>query len=162
MNINTTLADYHNPTHAQHIVELLDHYAQDPMGGAEALTEATKQNLVAELSKRTFAFSVLAYCDGIPAGLLNAFEGFSTFACQPLVNIHDISVHQDFRGCGISHLLIAEAEKEAQRRGACKLTLEVLSNNQAACKSYQKYGFTPYELDPTVGTAQFWHKKVSI
>lgn len=48
----------------------------------------------------------------------------------------------------------------ATSRGCCKLTLEVLSNNPNAMASYSKFGFTSYELDPALGTAQFWEKKL--
>ena len=45
------------------------------------------------LAARPQAFSVLA-CDGEHAafGLVNCIEGFSTFACRPLVNVHDVVV----------------------------------------------------------------------
>ena len=50
--------------------------------------------------------------------------------------------------------------KVATERGCCKLTLEVLSNNPRAMGSYTKFGFKSYELDPELGTAQFWEKKL--
>lgn len=37
-------------------------------------------------------FSVLAFDADQPVGLINAIEGFSTFACKPLINIHDVIV----------------------------------------------------------------------
>ena len=35
-----------------------------------------------------------------PVGLATTFEGFSTFAAKPLINIHDIAVLPDYRGRG--------------------------------------------------------------
>ncbi len=72
------------------------------MGGGQALPESVRKNLAVTLATVPHAFSVLCYVDGAPAGLINCFEGFSTFKCLPLVNIHDIVVHRNFRGLGLS------------------------------------------------------------
>lgn len=160
LSIEILLADYKNPQHAQDLVYLLNAYALDPMGGAAALTEQVKHSLVEELARRSFAISLLAYVDGKPAGLINAFEGFSTFAAKPLLNIHDIVVIKEFRGLQLSQKLLAAVEAIARERGCCKLTLEVLQGNETAKRAYQKYGFAGYELKPEVGQALFWQKKL--
>lgn len=160
MNISIAIADYNNPQQAQDLVELLDGYAHDPMGGGEALAPNVKQNLVAELAKLPHAFSILAYADGKPAGLVNCFLGFSTFAAKPLVNIHDITVSKDFRGLGLSYKMLEKVEEVARAKGCCKITLEVLEGNQIAKNSYSKFGFAAYELDPETGKALFWQKKL--
>ncbi len=159
--IQIVQADYKNPQHAQDLVYLLNAYATDPMGGGVALADQVKNTLVAELAKRDFALSLLAYVDGKPAGLLNAFEGFSTFAAKPLINVHDIIVIKEFRGLQLSQQLLAALEAIARERGCCKITLEVLSGNETAQRAYQKFGFAGYALDPTVGQALFWQKKLN-
>lgn len=151
-------ADYADPAHAAALVELLDHYAQDPAGGGAPLSDFARDNLVAALAARPFIFSVLAFEDGEAVGLVNAIEGFSTFACRPLVNIHDVVVRETHRGRGIAVLLFAEVEAVARERGACKLTLEVLSANRAARGLYVKLGFDDYRLDPAMGEARFMQK----
>lgn len=151
-------ADYRNPLHAAALVELLDHYAQDRMGGAEPLSTNARHHLVGELARRPHAFSVLAFVDGQAVGLVNCFEGFSTFACQPLVNVHDVAVREDMRGRGISRLMLEKVEAIARERGCCKLTLEVLEGNAPAQAAYRKLGYGAYELDPTLGKALFWQK----
>ncbi len=161
MYLEIVTADYTNPKHTAAIPMLLDAYASDPMGGGTPLDEAVKRNLVHELSKRPHAFSILAYADGEPAGLVNCFEGFSTFACKPLVNIHDITVLGKYRGLGISQKLLEKVEEIAISKGCCKITLEVLGNNAVAQGAYKKFGFGAYELDPEAGSAQFWEKKLS-
>ncbi len=158
MSIEVIRADYKNPQHASDLVTLLGAYALDPMGGGSDLSNDVKQNLPLELSKRPFAFSFLAYFDKSPAGLVNGFEGFSTFKARPLINIHDIVVHPDYRGKGISQNLLEAVEREAKSRKACKITLEVLSGNAIAQNAYKKFGFNGYELDPTAGQALFWEK----
>ncbi|MBI3432071.1 MAG: GNAT family N-acetyltransferase [Hydrogenophilales bacterium] len=151
-------ARYDDPAHAAVLVELLDAYARDPAGGGEALSDFARDNLVGELAARPFMFSVLAFDGASPVGLVNAIEGFSTFACRPLVNVHDVVVLPSHRGRGIAARLFAEVEAIARERGACKLTLEVLSGNSAARGLYEKLGFDDYRLDPAMGHAQFMQK----
>ena len=158
MSVECIQIDYTNPTHAHDLVTLLDNYAADPMGGAEPLAQSTKDRLAAELASRPFAFSVIAYVDGQAAGLANCFEAFSTFKCKPLINIHDLAVSLEFRGRGISQLLLQKIEDIANKKGCCKLTLEVLDGNNIAQQAYLKYGFAGYELDPKLGQAKFWQK----
>lgn len=155
-----TLADYHNPQHATAIVSLMDHYAQDPMGGGIPLPASVCEQLVSELSKRDFALSMLAFVEGNAVGLINAFEGFSTFACRPLLNIHDIVVHRHHRGAGIARVMLTALEQLAAERGCCKLTLEVLSENRVAKSLYHAVGFVPYRLQEDTGNAEFWHKSL--
>jgi ribosomal protein S18 acetylase RimI-like enzyme len=151
-------ARYGDPAHAAALVELLDHYARDPAGGGAPLSDFARGNLVASLAARPFVFSVLAFDGDLPVGLVNAIEGFSTFACKPLVNVHDVVVASSHRGRGIAARLFAEVEAIARERGACKLTLEVLSGNHAARALYEKLGFDDYQLDPAMGQAQFMQK----
>lgn len=158
MIIEVCRADYSNQQHAQDIPILLDAYASEPMGGGVPLATGVKANLVNELARLPHAFSVLTYVDDTPAGLVNCFEAFSTFACKPLINIHDVVVIDKYRGCGISQKMLAKVEEIAIAKGCCKLTLEVLGNNAAAKSAYRKFGFSGYELDPKAGTAQFWQK----
>lgn len=158
MTLQVFHADYHDSQHAAFIVSLLDSYARDPMGGGEPLSEYVKQNLVESLSKIPHAFSVIATVDGKPAGLINCFEGFSTFKCKPLVNIHDVTVVPEYRGMKISQKMLEQVEVIARSRDCCKLTLEVLSNNQSAMSAYRNFGFSDYELAPEAGTALFWQK----
>ena len=161
MTIELIKADYYNEQHANDLVMLLNEYALDSMGGGEALADNVKQNLVATLAKRVDVFTVLCYVDNEPAGIINCVEGFSTFNCKPLINIHDCSVLAKYRGLGLSLKMFAEVEKIAIERGCCKLTLEVLQGNEVAKKAYEKIGFSGYELDPELGHALFWEKKLS-
>ena len=158
LNLRICQADYQNAAHASALVSLLDAYAQDPAGGAEALSDFTKSHLVAALAARPQAFSVLAFSGDQPVGLINCIEGFSTFACRPLVNIHDVAVLASHRGQRIAEQMLVLVDQIARQRGACKLTLEVLQGNASAIKLYERIGFAGYELDPAMGRAQFFHK----
>ena len=156
--IATLRADYANPAHAAALVLLLDAYASDPAGGGQGLSAFAKASLVASLAARPQAYSVLAFDGEQPVGLVNCIEGFSTFACKPLVNVHDVAVLASHRGRGIAEQMLAQAEQIARERGAVKLTLEVLSGNQPAMRLYQRIGFAGYQLDPAMGSAQFLQK----
>ena len=156
--IEAVTADYNNPRHAQDIVRLLNAYARDPMGGGSGLPESVTGILVAELAKRSYAFTIIAYADDIAVGLINCFEAFSTFAARPLINIHDVVVDKPWRGHGISQLMLDKVETLAIEKGCCKLTLEILQGNKTARNAYQKFGFSAYSLDPKMGDAVFWQK----
>ncbi|ANQ86946.1 putative streptothricin acetyltransferase [Azoarcus olearius] len=147
-----------DPGHADAFLALLDHYACDPMGGGKPLAAQPRAQLVDRLRGRPGFVGFLAYDGARACGLINCFEGFSTFAAQPLLNVHDIVVHADWRGRGVGQALLAAAEDAARQRGCCKLTLEVLSNNRTALAAYDRAGFRPYVLDPAAGQALFLQK----
>lgn len=158
---NIVQADLSLPQHAQAYLHLMSHYALDPMGGGQDLSNFAKQNLIPTLLKRNDIVIVLIFSDNKPAALLTAIEGFSTFACKPLLNVHDLVVHQDFRGQGLTALLFKKIEALAKLRDCCKITLEVLEGNTIAKKAYSKLGYADYVLDPKFGSAMFWTKPLS-
>jgi len=102
----------------------------------------------------------LAFVDQKPAGLAICFEGFSTFACKPLINIHDFAVAPEFRGRGLAKRILNRIEELARQLDCCKITLEVLEGNKTAQAIYSACGFSHYELDAKMGRALFWHKKL--
>jgi ribosomal protein S18 acetylase RimI-like enzyme len=104
---------------------------------------------------------VLAFDGDQPVGLVNCIEGFSSFKCKPLVNVHDVAVLASHRGRGIAQQMLAEAERIAVQRGAIKMTLEVLSGNDPAMTLYRRLGYEGYQLDPAMGTAQFLQKWIA-
>lgn len=158
MAISIIYADYDNLSHQQAIVTLLNSYASDPMGGGQSLSEYVRNNLVRYLAQVSGAITLLAYDGSQPVGLLNAFQGFSTFQCKPILNIHDLAVLPDYRGQGVASALLSAIQKEAIARDCCKLTLEVLEGNKPAKQVYEKFGFKGYELDPNMGQAVFLEK----
>lgn len=153
-------ADLHNRHHGEALVSLLDQYARGEMGGGAALPDEVKLNLVQALAARSYAHVLLAWVDDQPVGVVTCFEGFSTFACRPLLNIHDIAVHPAHRSRGIGKQLLAAVERLARELDCCKLTLEVLEGNKVAQAAYRASGFEGYELRPEVGRALFWQKKL--
>ena len=161
MNIEIVRADYAEPRDAVAVVDLLDAYAQDPMGGGSPLSAAAREGLVPALAARSDALSVLAFVDGAAAGLVNAFEGFSTFKCAPVLNVHDVAVLPEFRGLGLARRMLLLVEALAIERNCCKLTLEVLEGNQPAKALYRSIGFVGYSANAATGQALFWEKSLS-
>jgi GNAT superfamily N-acetyltransferase len=156
--IEIRIADPADPQQGKAIVELLNQYAMHPMGGGQPLSEYTRNHLVESLCTRQDYIAILAYDAERPVGLCNCFEGFSTFASKPLLNIHDVFVEEEYRSQGIAQSMMQKAEQIARENGCCKITLEVLNNNEKAKASYRASGYTPYELNELYGQAEFWQK----
>ena len=161
VNLKIAPLNLAEPAQAEAWLALLDHYAHDRMGGGAGLSDYAKANLVDALNAQPTFHGALAFAGQKAVGLINCFTGFSTFAAQPLLNIHDIVVHADLRGRGIGQALLLWAEQRARQLGCCKLTLEVLANNTRAMASYAQAGFAPYELDPAAGQALLMQKYLS-
>jgi GNAT superfamily N-acetyltransferase len=160
LTVEVIEADLSHPAHAQAVVDLLNSYAQEPEGGGAGLGEQARRDLIPALRRRPDALVLLATQEGRAVGLLNAFEGFSTFAAAPLLNIHDVYVRPMLRGKGVARALFGYAERVARQRGCCKMTLEVLSGNLRAQRLYRAQGFEAYALDEPMGQALFWQKKL--
>jgi ribosomal protein S18 acetylase RimI-like enzyme len=156
--VTTRRVNYQDPADRTALCAMLDSYAQDPMGGGAPLAAEPLARLCDDLAARPFAFSFLAWNGAQAVGLVNCFEGYSTFKAQPLINIHDLAVHPSARAQGVGQALMQAVENEAKARGACKITLEVLSGNLVALKSYERFGFAAYQLDPKAGQAVFLQK----
>jgi len=155
--ISVRTVDYTNPREAAALVDLMDGYARDVAGGGKPLEAEVKQGLVQALRQRQpQAFSVMAWMEeegqpsslnaGVAVGLVNCFEGFSTFACKPLVNVHDVVVAPVWRGHRIAQRMLQKVETLARERCACKLTLEVLSGNRAAIQAYEREGVSSFSV----------------
>ncbi len=152
------VADYDLPEHQRIIGTLMNAYASDEMGGGEALSEEVVQTLAAKLKAFGKAITFLAVEGEHYLGLVNCIQAFSTFKAKPILNIHDVIVVESARGRGVAPAIMNAAEAHARATGCCKLTLEVLEGNASARRAYEKIGYTPYELDPEMGRAMFWHK----
>lgn len=141
--------------HLEAVAGLLDEYARGQTGGGKPLEAAVKRDLPRAIKERGTIHAVLAMLDGEAIGVIVAIEGFSTFACKPLLNIHDVYVKEAHRRSGAARQMLVKMEGIARRLGCCKLTLEVLERNAPAFTLYESIGFHPYVLDPALGKATF-------
>ncbi len=153
--------DFTDPEHGRQLLAMLNEYASGPMGGNAPLPAHAQANLISELARRPTAHALLARLDGEAAGVAIYLEGFSTFACRPLLNLHDLAVAARFQGRGVGKQLLAALEDRARKMGCCKITLEVLEGNAVAQGLYRKLGFEGYALDEATGRAMFWQKKLA-
>jgi ribosomal protein S18 acetylase RimI-like enzyme len=153
MPLSIEAADLDNPDHRQSVLDLLDMYSRDAMGGGTPLAAGVRNTLIDGLRDHPGALVLLAWQERDAVGLCIGFEGFSTFHAQPLLNIHDLAVHPRHRNLGIGRALLAAAETEARRRRYCKITLEVRADNAPAQHLYSDLGFG--ESTPVM---HFWHK----
>ncbi len=140
-NLRIHEADYADAAHARAIVELVDGYARDPMGGGQPLGEYARQKLVAGLRDHPTSLVLLAFVDDQPAGIAVCFLGYSTFAGRRQVNVHDLAVQPDFRRRGIARRLLEAVERKAQALDCCRITLEVRDDNHTAKQFYHSLGF---------------------
>ena len=134
-------ADLENGSHQTGIIELLDMYASEPLQGGQPLDDETRSRLIPGLAAQANGRYFLALQGGQAVGVAICFVGFSTFRALPLLNVHDLAVHRDFRGQGIGTRLLDAAEQEAIRLGCCRLTLEVQHENVNARRLYERVGF---------------------
>lgn len=143
-------ADLALPAHRDAVLRLLDAYARDEMGLGRPLSDDVRERLIEGLHKHPSRIVFLAQLDTEPVGLAVCFLGYSTFAARPLVNIHDLIVHPDFRRRGVAAQLLEAVESRARTLGCCKVTLEVRVDNAVARSLYAARGFSagvsPYEL----------------
>lgn len=148
-----TLCDFTNPLHRQKVVELLDHYMQDPMGGGKPMPETNKIPLVEGLANLPGAFVVFAMHQNEFIGMATCFVNFSTFKVKPYINVHDLVVVKPYRSKGVGRQLLEKIIDIARERNYCRVTLEVRDDNKNAQGLYRSLGFE--DCDPPM---YYWMK----
>lgn len=127
-------------THREGILDLLNLYASEPGVGGQPLPAEVQDNLIPRLREQPNGRYFLALNEDKPVGVAICFVGFSTFRAKPLLNLHDLAVHPNFRGQGIGESLLRAVEEAAAKLGCCAITLEVKEDNRAR-RLYERYGF---------------------
>lgn len=147
-------ADLDEPAHQHAIVTLINAYARDPMGAGQDLPAEVQARLVAGLRQHPTTLVLLAYHGATPVGIAVCFQGFSTFAARPLLNIHDLAVLPEYRRQGVGRQLLQQVEAKGRFLGCCKLTLEVREDNHRAQGLYREVGFD--NIGFTQGAVRNW------
>lgn len=145
------LADWSNPDDGLTAVDLLDTYAQDPMVGAPPLTAFVQEQLPATIAATDGVFCVIGFQAGIPVALAYCYTTLSTLLCQPVVHIQSLVVLSHARGNGVGQRMLVFVEEHARQAGACQVTLEVLTSNKRAIRSYFRFGFKCKSFNQTGG-----------
>jgi len=146
---------FNNADHLNALVELINDYIDDEMGGGTPIKGVKALHLVDGLNNQQNAVLLLASIETVPVGLLVAFETFATFTVKKCLNVHDIIVKKKYRGLGVGRKLMEEVLDEAKNRNCSKVTLEVREDNAVAQNLYKSLGFG--ECDPPM---KFWVKKI--
>jgi len=151
--------DLSRPEHQRAVVEMLDAYSRDVMGNRRPLADDVRERLVPALRGQPQTLILLAYDGERPVGIAVCFGGFSTFAAQPLLNLHDLAVIAEYRGRGIGRRLLEAVEQHARATRCCKVTLEVLEANPAR-RLYESMGYSAPAYDNDAGQALFLAKRL--
>ncbi|MDR0872609.1 MAG: GNAT family N-acetyltransferase [Prevotellaceae bacterium] len=153
-------ASFCETAHLEAVAALINAYIADEMGGGNStdlkpLSKIRQLMLVDGLGNHPKAIVLLAQNAEEFVGLLVAFENFSTFTAQPMLNIHDLIVLKEHRGQGIGKLLMNALIEEAENRHCSRITLEVRTDNQKAQTLYKSLGFEA--PDPNM---LYWRKYI--
>lgn len=146
MDVEIVDADFESAVHRRGIVDVLDSYAADPVGGGTPLSADVRERLVPALRDHPTAMVLVALAAECVVGAAVCFLGFSTFRARPLLNIADLAVVPEWRGRGVGRLLLGAAEERALQRNCCRLTLEVQEGNDRARALYGRFGFSDLVL----------------
>lgn len=147
--------NFNNADHLNAMVELINEYIKDEMGGGTPIKGVKALHLVDGLNNQKNALILLASINTVPAGLVVAFEHFATFTVKKILNVHDIIVTEKFRGIGVGKKLMEGVVLEAEKRNCSKVSLEVREDNYIAQHLYQSLGFG--ECNPPM---KFWVKPI--
>jgi len=147
--------DLNKEEHRQQLIRLLDTYMQDEMGGGGSMTEMLAPQILDGLINYPGYLGFFVLIDDQFAALANCNRNFSTFKAKPLINIHDLIVHPDFRGKGAGKFLLNGITSYAEKNGCCRINLEVRNDNMIAQHLYKKCGFA--ECHPPMF---FWEKNL--
>jgi ribosomal protein S18 acetylase RimI-like enzyme len=137
--------NYSAPDQLTAVGTLMNAYIADRMGGGEPLSPLNVLRLVDALNNRPTSIVLLAEVDGVYAGMIVAFENFSTFTVKPMINIHDVIVLREYRNKGVGRRLMEAIVAEGEKRGCSRITLEVRHDNASAQSLYKSVGFTDTE-----------------
>ena len=147
--------DFKNCDHVKALVNLMNHYILDKMGGAKPLDTQEGYKLVEGLKNHPSKLILFAEMDNKLIGLANCFLNFATFTCKPFINIHDIVVLNKYRNQGIGRKLMNGIQAHAISMGCSKITLEVRDDNANAQHLYKSLGY-----DECTPVMHFWEKKL--
>ena len=92
-------------------------------------------------AKDAFADVLVAVEDDAAIGYVKLRRPTALASNSHVLQIGGLAVHPTQQGRGVGRRLVLEATREAQRRGAARLTLHVLGTNAPARRVYEACGF---------------------
>lgn len=152
MNLRVFETDLADALAAEGMLDVLDSYASDPVGGGQPLAQDVRARLPSMLRELSTSLVLVAAADDRYVGVAVCFFSLSTFRAQPLLNVHDLAVVPEYRGKGVGRALLQAAEDRARQKGCCKLTLEVQDDNTRARALYRSFGFEDFVVGSSAPT----------
>ncbi|NBC84369.1 MAG: GNAT family N-acetyltransferase [Bacteroidetes bacterium] len=143
--------NFNDAVHLRNLVELINVYITDDMGGGEIIQGEKKKAFLEGLKNQSNRLILFARYKGEYAGLAVCFVNFGTFAAKPFINIHDFVVHPNHRGKKIGAALMQAVIDQARSKKCAKVNLEVREDNHIARQLYKKFGFSE-----SVPKMNFW------
>ena len=153
LKIEIIPCDFNNPAHCEALVNLMNEYITDRMGGGEPYTADQKIALIEGLRNHSSCMVLFAISGEQFVGLVNSFINFATFTVKPFINIHDVIVSESWRNNGVGRRMLEEVVHRAVEMGCSKVTLEVRADNHNAKYLYNNLGFN--DSDPR---QYYWSK----
>ena len=83
----------------------------------------------------------IAYLSGLPVGFTQLYPSFSSTALARVFILNDLFVAEQGRREGVGTALLAAVEEYAWSFSACRVSLNVVQNNQSAQELYKAQGW---------------------
>jgi ribosomal protein S18 acetylase RimI-like enzyme len=122
------------------VVPLFDLYRQfygqrsDPEGARRFLSDRLN-------GEQSVVFAAVNSAAGEAVGFTQLYPTFSSISMRPAWILNDLYVREKHRGRGIGKLLLEAARRHAVETGANGLSLSTATDNAAAQKLYESFGF---------------------
>lgn len=113
------------------------------------------QERFSELVETGALMSFIAYTDGEPVGVMNAFYKYTTFTGRKIFYIEDLYARAECRGCGIGGKFLDKAKEIARKNDCEQIELKCAVWNEKSAGFYKSHGFDRdtqwdvYTLDKT-------------
>ncbi len=101
-----------------------------------------KQERFSELVTTGALMSFLAYADGEPVGVMNAFYKLTTFTGRKIFYIEDLYARGKCRGCGIGGKFLDKAKEIAVENDCEQIELKCASWNKKSAGFYKSHGMS--------------------
>src|SRR4030095_14628181 len=125
MSIRIVEADLSLAEHQEAVLAMVDAYSRDAMGNGKPLDQDVRTRLIPGLRRHPTTLLFLAFAGVQPIGAAVWFIAFSSFAANPIINIHVFVVLPASRGKGIGRRLLDAVEAKARETGCCKSRFDV-------------------------------------
>lgn len=100
------------------------------------------QKRFSELVETGSLMSFIAYVDGDPVGVMNAFYKLTTFTGRKIFYIEDLYAREKYRGCGIGGKFLDMAKEIAIKNDCEQIELKCASWNKNSAGFYNHHGMS--------------------